>query len=72
MKRYARRFFGYASGLGLIVASPKITEYMYDAYNYFGGIDSLPFLDHSQSVNLIKYGIEALIVYMGVKLIVDS
>jgi len=72
MKRYTHRIFGYAGGLGLIIASPKITEYMYNAYTYLGGVDSLPFLDHNQSVNMIKYGIEALIIYMGIKLIVDS
>jgi len=72
MKRYTRKVFGYASGLSLIVASPKITEYLFNAYTYLGGIQDLPYFDHSQTTTMIKYGLEALIVYMGIKLIVDS
>ncbi len=72
MKRYARKLFGYASGIGLVVASPKITDYLFQAYTYLGGTVELPYLDESQSVQLIKYGLETLVVYMGVKLILDS
>ncbi len=70
--KYIKKMFGYSIGLGTILASPKITEYALHAYTYLGGSTDVPFLDHNQSLNAIKFGLEALIVYMGVKVIIDS
>ena len=72
MKRYARKIFGYISGFSLIIASPKITEYIYEVYTYLGGSTSLPFLGSNQSTTVVKYGLEALVLYAGIKLIIDS
>lgn len=72
MKRYTRKIFGYVSGFSLIIASPQITEYIYEVYTYLGGSTSLPFLDSNQSTTVVKYGLEALVLYAGIKLIVNS
>ncbi len=72
MKRYTKKLFGYATGIGLVIASPKITNYLLQAYTYFGGNTDIPFLNENQSLEVIKYGLEALVVYMGIKLIADA